>query len=117
MSQIYQQLLTANKLIAKLEGAKIIAKSRAEESFKEEEKTAKNTESEAESIRTQLALAVVELDQSTGQELREERDAMEKIRQAEQRNAQAYRKASEAMARVEKYLTKLQKDEAELSKF
>ena len=116
-NKLYQQILATNALLTKLEGAKIMAESRAEKIFEGEEEMGHSIENEADLIRGELASIEKELRENIAKELEEEKEAKEKIRNADRENAETYEKTSEALMKVEKYLMKLEQDEKRLSKY
>ena len=94
-----------------------MAESRAEKIFEGEEETGHSIENEADLIRGELASIEKELRENIAKELEEEKEAKEKIRNADKENAETYEKTSEALMKVEKYLMKLEQDEKRLSKY
>ena len=113
---IYKQLLETNAILAKLDGAKVLAIDRAEKRFRNEEETGSSINQEVDSLRDELASAEEELSEETDREMEDEREAQEKIQEAMERNKLVAKKTAFALTAIENYLEKLQSDESKLKR-
>jgi len=113
---LYKQLLTTDAILTKLDGAKMLAVSRAEKRFRNEEETGSSITKEVHSLRDELATAEKELSDETEAEMEDERVAQEKLEEAMNRNKVVAKKTAFALAAIENYLEKLQSDESKLKR-
>ena len=113
---LYKQLLTTDAILTKLDGAKMLAVSRAEKRFRNEEETGSSITEEVHSLRDELATAEKELSDETEAEMEDERVAQEKLEEAMKRNKIVAKKTAFALAAIENYLEKLQSDESKLKR-
>lgn len=110
----YQHILAVNNLIAKMDGARILAESKANNSFTKRDRIERNMADIASNVLDELASTENEVRSDTKREMDDERVAEEKLEDAERRNYKVALKSGKALEKIEGYLEKLEKEEKKL---
>ncbi|KAK3740336.1 hypothetical protein QZH41_009416, partial [Actinostola sp. cb2023] len=110
----YRRILAVNKIIAKMDGAKIIAESNANKTYSNRDEIEKNMTETATKVLRELSSTEKELDDDTKVEMEDEREAGRRIEDAERRNYMVALKSGETLKKIEGYLDQLEKEEMQL---
>lgn len=110
----YQRILDMNNMIAKMDGAKIIAESKANSTFTGRDQVEQNMADIATNVLDELTSTEEELNKDTRVEIEDEKEAEKKLEDAERRNYMVAIKSGEALKKIEGYLERLENEEKKL---
>lgn len=107
----YQRILAMNNIITKMDGAKIIAENKANDSYTSRDEVERNMADIATNVLEELTSTEDELNKDTKVEIEDEKEAERKLEDAERRNYKVAIKSGEALKRIEGYLERLGNEE------
>jgi len=110
----YQKILAMNNMITKMDSAKIIAESSANNSFTNREQIERNMADIATNVLDELTSTEDDLNKDTKVEIEDEKEAERKLEDAERRNYMVAIKSGEALKKIEGYLERLENEEKKL---
>jgi cell division protein ZapA (FtsZ GTPase activity inhibitor) len=113
-NKTYQKILALNKVITKMDGARIIALEKANTSYYDQANIEQSMSVVAGNVLDELQSTEKELSDETEMEIEDEIEADRKIRDAKTRNYKAAVKTTQALKKIEGYLKQLENDENKL---